>query len=61
MQVSHFKQLMEYEEIPFFLYDEKWYKCSFFSDIEIKDDIFKSREYLDDSENYSAVDTSGKF
>jgi hypothetical protein len=52
---------MEYEEIPFFLYDEKWYKCSFISDIEIKDDIFKSGEYLDDSENYSAVDSSGKF
>lgn len=33
----------------------------FFSDIEIKDDIFKSGEYLDDSENYSAVDSSGKF
>uniref|UniRef100_A0A8W8P2U1 DNA helicase Pif1-like 2B domain-containing protein n=1 Tax=Magallana gigas TaxID=29159 RepID=A0A8W8P2U1_MAGGI len=31
----------------------------FFSDIEIKDDIFKSGEYLDDSENYSAVDSSG--
>eukprot|EP00105_Crassostrea_gigas_P019969 XP_011438625.1 PREDICTED: uncharacterized protein LOC105336143 [Crassostrea gigas] len=30
-----------------------------FADIEIKDDIFKSGEYLDDSENYSAVDTSG--
>lgn len=33
----------------------------FFSDIEIKDEIFKSGEYLDDSENYSAVDSSGKF
>ncbi|XP_052694964.1 uncharacterized protein LOC128173290 [Crassostrea angulata] len=30
-----------------------------FADIEIKDDIFKSGEYLDDSENYSAVDSSG--
>lgn len=32
-----------------------------FSDIEIKDDIFESEEYLDDSENYSAVDSIGKF
>lgn len=31
-----------------------------FSDIEIKDDIFESEEYLDDSENYSAVDSIGK-
>ncbi|XP_052680033.1 uncharacterized protein LOC128160727 [Crassostrea angulata] len=30
-----------------------------FEDIEIKDEIFKSGEYLDDSENYSAVDSSG--
>lgn len=52
---------MEYEEIFFFFYDEKWYKCFFILDIEIKDDIFKSGEYLDDSENYLVVDSSGKF
>lgn len=33
----------------------------FFSDTEIKDDIFKSGEYLDDSENFSSVDSNGKF